>query len=124
MLGFKTSGSFDNIDKFLKRMSSNEIWSTLDHYGRKGADALSSATPVDTGRAADAWRYKVSHKNDVHTLSFYNNDVENGQPIVILIQYGHGTGTGGYVQGRNFINPAIRPIFDQLLEDIWKQVIA
>lgn len=124
MIGFKTSGSFKNMDDFLKRMSKGDIFSSLEKYGQRGVDALSNATPEDTGETANSWRYKVEHKKGEHGIHFFNTNVVDGRPIAILIQYGHGTGTGGYVRGRDYINPAIQPIFDQILEDIWKQVIA
>lgn len=124
MIGFKTSGSFKNTEDFLKRMNKGDIFSDLSKYGQRGVDALANATPEDTGETADSWRFEVRHKKGEHGIHFFNNHVVDGRPIAILIQYGHGTGTGGYVQGRDYINPAIRPIFDQLLEDIWKQVIA
>jgi hypothetical protein len=123
MIGFTTSGSFKNTEEFLNRMNSGDIFSSLDKYGQRGVDALSNATPEDTGETANSWRYKVTHKNGEHAIHFYNTHVEDGKPIAILIQYGHGTGTGGFVQGRDFINPAVRPIFDQILDEVWKQVI-
>lgn len=123
MLGFTTSGSFKNTDDFLKRMSNGDIFSDLDKYGQRGVDALSNATPKDEGVTADSWRYQITHKNGEHGIHFYNTHVDDGRPVAILIQYGHATGTGGYVVGRDYINPAVRPIFDKILEDVWKQVI-
>ncbi len=124
MLGFTTSGSFKNTEDFLKRMSDDSIFSNLDHYGQQGVDALSNATPEETGETADSWRFKVTHRNGEHRIQFYNNHIVGGQVIAVLIQYGHGTRNGGFVQGRDYINPAIRPIFDKMADDIWKQVIA
>ena len=84
--------------------------------------ALASATPVDSGLTADSWKYEIQHTNGSAVISFHNTNVHNGVPIAIILQYGHGTGTGGWVQGRDYINPAIQPIFDKILEDAWKEV--
>ena len=90
--------------------------------GRAGVAALSSATPVDSGETAASWYYEITNKNNTITISFHNSNIQNGVPIAILLQYGHGTGTGGWVQGRDYINPAIQPIFDQIAEYAWKEV--
>ena len=94
----------------------------LDKYGREGVAALSSATPVDTGLTADSWYYKVEHANGSASINFYNSNIQNGVPIAIILQYGHGTGNGGWVQGRDYINPAIQPIFDKIAENAWREV--
>ena len=94
----------------------------LNKYGRAGVAALSSATPVDSGETAASWYYEITNKNNTITTSFHNSNIQNGVPIAILLQYGHGTGTGGWVQGRDYINPAIQPIFDQIAEYAWKEV--
>ena len=94
----------------------------LDKYGREGVAALASATPVDTGLTASSWRYEIQHRNDSVSIAFYNDNIQNGVPIAIILQYGHGTRNGGYVQGRDYINPAIKPIFDKITEDAWKEV--
>jgi len=94
----------------------------LDKYGIRGVDALSSATPIDTSETSKQWGYTVSRDKSGLTIEWFNNNVEDGRQIAILIQYGHATGTGGYVVGRDYINPAIQPIFDEILDDIWKQV--
>lgn len=122
MITAKSYGSFDKTTKFLKFMESERIFTVLDHYGRMGVDALSRSTPRDTGRAASSWGYEVEHKPGRHVIYWFNNDVEGGVNIAVIIQYGHGTGTGGYVEGINYINPAMQPVFDNILEDIWRQV--
>lgn len=122
MISLESKGSFENTEKFLKRMSSDDIFSSLHKYGQKGVDALANATPVDSGLAASSWDYEIVKKFGSYTIYWKNTNIENGAQVVILLQYGHGTGTGGYVQGRDFINPAIRPIFDQIANDVWKEV--
>lgn len=122
MITFESSGSFKNTEAFLKRMSKGDIFQTLDAYGRQGVAALASATPSDSGVSADSWAYQVERKSGVYTITWTNSHMVAGVPIVILIQYGHGTGTGGYVQGRDFINPAIQPLFDKIANDVWKAV--
>jgi hypothetical protein len=116
-------GSFDKTTKFLERMASGKIFAGLDHYGRIGVDALSRATPRDTGETATSWGYQVAHTKGRHSISWYNTHKEDGVNIAVIIQYGHGTGTGGYVEGRDYINPAIQPVFDKIVSDIWRQVI-
>jgi hypothetical protein len=94
----------------------------LDKYGREGVAALASATPVDTGQTANSWYYEVVIKNGSATISFHNSNIQNGVPIAIILQYGHGTRNGGWVQGRDYINPAIQPIFDKIANQAWKEV--
>lgn len=122
MISVTTSGSFDNTEKFLKRMNSAKMLSVLSQYGNDGVKALASATPIDTGLTASSWDFKVSQKNGIYTIAWINTNVKSGIPVAILLQYGHGTGTGGYVQGRDYINPAIQPIFDRIAADVWKVV--
>lgn len=122
MIKIETTGSFNNIEKFLRGMSQLNILNILNKYGQKGVDALSNATPVDSGLTASSWRYETSYSYGTYRISWYNTHVVDGRPIAILLQYGHATGTGGYVQGRDYINPAIRPIFDQIGADVWRVV--
>ena len=122
MIYATSSGSFDNTEKFLKFLSSGDLYSSLPSYGMKGVDALSNATPRESGETAEAWDYKVSIGRSKVAIEWFNNHVNRGRNIAILIQYGHGTGTGGYVVGRDYINPAIRPIFDKIADDIWEKV--
>jgi hypothetical protein len=96
----------------------------LEGYGQSGVDALSSATPRRTGKTAESWKYRVIRDRSHPRIEWYNTNIRNGSVIAVLIQYGHGTGTGGYVQGRDYINPAIRPIFDKIADDMWRQVKA
>lgn len=122
MITFTYKGSLKNTEKFLKSMAKGEMFKDLDKYAREGVAALSSATPIDSGLAAQSWDYKIERSDGRCTISWINTNVENGLPVVLLIQYGHGTGTGGYVEGRDFINPAIQPIFDRIAEQVWKAV--
>lgn len=108
-------GNFDNFRRFAFRVLRHDIYSELDRWGQMGVDALSAATPVRTGKAAESWRYRIVRTSKQTRIEWYNTDEINGVlPIVILLQYGHATGTGGYVRGRDFINPAMRPVFDQI----------
>lgn len=125
MFAFRTSRSGKLTELFLKRVLQGNIYSDLERYGQIGVDALSNATPVDSGETAQSWRYRVIQTTQGHYgIAWYNEHENDGVNVAILIQYGHGTGTGGYVQGRNFINPAIQPIFDKIAEDVWKKVEA
>ena len=121
-ISFRQKGDFSKLTNFLEK--SKEVFNIgiLNKYGRAGVEALKSATPVDSGKTADSWSYKIENKNGVARLVFSNSNVQNGCPIAIILQYGHGTGTGGWVEGRNYINPAVRPLFDQLTNDAWKEV--
>ena len=122
MIRFSQKGDFSKLTRFLERAKKVVRISDLDRYGRAGVAALSSATPVDSGETAASWYYQIENKNGVITLSFHNSNIQNGVPIAIILQYGHGTGTGGWVQGRDYINPAIQPIFDQIAKNAWKEV--
>lgn len=122
MIRFQQKGDFSKLTRYLERAKEAVKRSDLDKYGREGVAALSSATPVDTGKTAASWKYEITHSHDAVTISFYNTNIQNGVPIAIILQYGHGTRNGGYVQGRDYINPAIGPIFDKILDAAWKEV--
>lgn len=117
-------GNFNNTEKFLNRAKKANYLQILNRYGQQGVDALSAATPVDSGVTASSWYYKVTIRNQLFRISWYNSHVENGVPIAIILQYGHGTNNGGYVEGRDYINPALRPIFDKIANEVWREVIA
>lgn len=119
---FHVSGDFKNTEKFLKRASSGDFYSKLDAYGKTGVAALAKATPKESGETAQSWGYRVIRSRTNPGIEWYNTHVNDGAVIAILIQYGHGTGTGGYVQGRDYINPAMQPVFDKIADDIWKEV--
>jgi len=119
---FKTSGKFKKSTALLNRLRKDHITKILHKYGSQGVAALSAATPRDSGLASISWYYTVGAQNGRYWIDFHNNDIEGGAPVVILIQYGHGTRNSGYVTGRDFINPAIRPIFDRIKADVWMEV--
>lgn len=111
-----------NTRAYLERIRNANIFANLEHFGQRGVDALSAATPVDSGETAEGWYYEIESRPGYYSIRWHNSHVVDGNPIAILLQYGHGTGTGGYVQGRDYINPAIRPIFDQIDADVRKVV--
>ena len=122
MISFRQKGDFSKLNRYLDRVKEVARLSILDKYGREGVAALSSATPVDSGETANSWSYEISHSNGSATITFNNSHINKGVPIAIILQYGHGTGTGGWVEGRDYINPAIQPIFDKIVDDAWKEV--
>lgn len=122
MIFVKSVGSFQNAESFLKALAKIDILAIMSSNGQAGVDALASATPIRTGSAAYSWGYEVYGTNGKYTIAWTNSDIENNFHVVIMLQYGHGTGTGGYVQGLDYINPAIRPIFDKIASDVWKAV--
>lgn len=119
---YKAIGDFSKVTRFLERLKEVVHMGQLDKYGKAGVVALSSATPVDSGTTASSWYYEITNKDGRATIGFYNSNVNEGVPIAIILQYGHGTGTGGWVQGRDYINPAIQPVFDQIVDDAWKEI--
>ena len=119
----KSTGDYSKITRFLEGARKKlKLKTVFDSYGEKGVKALQEATPKDSGLTASMWRYEVNESNGQMTLSFHNDNVNKGVNIAIILQYGHGTGTGGWVEGRDYINPAIQPIFDEMAEKIWKEV--
>ena len=121
---FTSKGDFSKTTRYFEKVKDAAKVDILDRYGEKGVNALSSATPVDTGLASISWYYEIERGNGYARINFCNSDVENGFPVAIMLQYGHGTGTGGWVEGRDYINPAIQPIFDELAESAWREVIS
>lgn len=122
MIRFSQKGDFSKLTRFLERVKEPVKLGTLNKYGRDGVAALASATPVDSGLTASSWYYEITNRGGVATITFNNSNIQNGVPIAIILQYGHGTGTGGYVQGRDYINPAIQPLFDRIADEAWKEV--
>lgn len=122
MIKFRQKGDFSKLTKFLERAKETVKLGELDKYGRAGVAALASATPVDTGLTASSWFYQIENKNGRVKISFHNSNIQNGVPIAIILQYGHGTGTGGWVEGRDYINPAVQPIFDEIVNNAWREV--
>ena len=122
MISFRQKGDFSKLTRFLEKAKEAVRLDDLDKYGREGVAALVSATPVDTGLTANSWNYSISNSNGSITISFYNSNIQNGVPIAIILQYGHGTRNGGWVEGRDYINPAIQPVFDRIANDAWRGV--
>ena len=122
MITFRHKGNFNKLTVFLEKADRTARLKDLDKYGREGVAALASATPVDTGLTASSWYYEIKRQNGVVALNFCNSNVNNGIPIAIILQYGHGTRNGGWVEGRDYINPSIQPLFDELVKKAWKEV--
>lgn len=122
MVSVSTSGSFDNTERFLRAMQKLDLSKIAAAQAEKGVRALSAATPQESGLAANSWGYEITKSTGSLTISWTNSDIENGYPVAVMIQYGHGTGTGGYIQGIDYINPAMRPIFNEIAETLWKAV--
>lgn len=122
MISFRQKGDFSKLNKFLERAKEAARLGILDKYGREGVAALASATPVDSGETANSWFYEINHENGSATITFSNSNINQGVPIAIILQYGHGTGTGGWVEGRDYINPAIQPVFDRIVDEAWREV--
>ena len=119
-ISLEAPGGFPRTEKFLKYVLGGRMFDRLKSYGQAGCDALSNATPVDSGITADSWQFEIT--NNPPGIVWKNTNVVNGLPIAILLQYGHGTGTGGYVQGRDYINPAIKPIMDKIADEVWREI--
>lgn len=122
MISFRQRGDFSKLTTFLEKAKRSFRMGELDKYGKEGVAALASATPVDSGLTADSWRYEITNKQGSAKITFYNSNIQNGVPIAIILQYGHGTRNGGWVQGRDYINPAIQPIFDKIVNEAWREV--
>lgn len=122
MIKISHRGDFNKIEKFLKKNLRSDYLNILSKYGEIGVDALASATPVATGATANSWSYEIEKKGGYVTLAWYNSNTNKGVNIAVILQYGHGTRNGGYVQGRDYINPTMRPIFDKIASDAWREV--
>lgn len=122
MMTLKSNGDFSKVTNWLERMKESARIGILDKYGKRGVDALRDATPKDTGKTADSWDYEITNENGRATITFTNSNIQNGIPIAVILQYGHATNGGGWVQGIDYINPAIRPVFDEIVNEAWKEV--
>lgn len=122
MIKFKQRGNFNNTERFFKRAQKMDFYKNLEKYAREGVTALASATPIDSGKTAASWDYEIRKENGKISIYWTNSNINNGVPIAVILQYGHGTNGGGYVQGRDYINPAMQPIFDKIAENAWKEV--
>lgn len=123
MIRFRQKGDFSKLTRFLERAKEAVKIGDLDKYGREGVAALSSMTPIDSGETAKSWYYKIENQNGRARILFCNSNINDGVPIAIILQYGHGTRNGGWVEGRDYINPAIQPIFDKIADNAWREVI-
>ena len=124
MVIVKQKGDFSKTEKFLNSISKKLYYRNLQKYAEQGVAALASATPIDSGTTANSWNYEIRQTKNSVSIYWTNSNVNKGVPIAVIIQYGHGTRNGGYVQGRDYINPAMRPIFDKIAENVWKEVIS
>ncbi len=122
MISFRHKGDFSKTTRFLQQSRDVLRKRDLDRFGRAGVQALAAATPVDTGKTAASWYYEITRSKGSTTITFKNSNIQNGVPIAIILQYGHGTRNGGWVQGRDYINPAIQPVFDKIANDAWEEV--
>ena len=123
MISVKHKGNFNNLEKLINVVLKRNYLNILSEYGRKGIDALRAATPVDTGLTRDSWSFEIISRRGKTSICFLNNNISNGVLIAIILQYGHGTRNGGFVQGVDYINPAVRPIFEQIANEAWEKVI-
>lgn len=123
MIKIRNFGSFRKTESFFQKMLNQDYLSALDRYGKEGVRILSRATPVDTGTTASSWSYDIEKTKDGITISWYNSNVNDGVNVALILQYGHGTGSGGYVEGIDYINPAMRPLMDKISKDGWKGVV-
>ena len=121
MIRFSQKGDFEKLTSFLERTKEIVNLGTLNKYGREGVAALSSVTPVDTGKTASSWYYRIDRRKNSVAVTFHNSNIQNGTPIAIILQYGHATRNGGWVQGRDYINPAILSIFDNMVDSAWRE---
>lgn len=122
MFRFTSKGDYSKASRYFNRMLEASKMQILEKYGNKGVAALASATPVDSGLTASSWYYRIERNGNKTGIYFLNSNVNKGVQIAVILQYGHGTGTGGWVEGRDYINPAIQPIFDEIVEAAWREV--
>lgn len=122
MIEFKHSGNFNNFQKFLLKASRNNHMLVLEKYGQLGVEALSAATPLESGETASSWSFEIERGTNQTAIRWINSNTNQGVNIAIILQYGHGTNGGGYVEGIDYINPAMKPIFDSMADELWKEV--
>ena len=123
LIEFRSKGNFENTNRFLKKLQELNLERILSKYGQEGVNALREATPIDTGKTAASWAYRIDKNAGYISLVWYNTNVNKGVNIAVILQYGHGTGTGGWVEGIDYINPALRPLFDKIASDAWEEII-
>lgn len=123
MITFKIKGDYKRTERYFKRLTQKKYLKILDKYGKQGVEALSAATPKDTGRTADSWRYEIETGPNSSSIIFVNDNINKYVNIAVILQYGHATRNGGWVEGRDYINPAVQPLFDEMVEKAWEEVI-
>lgn len=123
MITFKIKGDYERTERYFKRLTQKKYLQILDKYGKQGVEALSAATPKDTGRTADSWRYEIETGPNSSSIIFVNDNINKYVNIAVILQYGHATRNGGWVEGRDYINPAVQPLFDEMVEKAWEEVI-
>ena len=119
----EVGGDFNNLERFLNKIRGKSYLNVLDEFGREGVSALASATPIDSGTTANAWSYEIHYSKGSVEIDWTNSNIQDGVNIAVILQYGHGTGTGAYIQGRDYINPALRPVFNSIADRAWKAVV-
>ena len=122
MIEVNQKGSFKNLESFLRKMAKRDLFNQLDSLAQEGVRALSEATPIESGLTAGSWGYEIEINSKTSTITWINTNVINGFPLAVALQYGHGTGSGGFVHGRDYINPALKPIFDKIADKVWEAV--
>ena len=123
MISVSHKGDFNNLETLINRVLRRDYLNILAEYGRKGVEALKAATPVDTGLTRDSWEYEITANSKKTSIYWTNSNIQNGIPIAIILQYGHGTKNGGYVQGVDYINPALATIFSQMANEAWRRIV-
>jgi hypothetical protein len=121
-VSFSAGGSTKSTEALLRKLARGDIFAGIERLAQVGVNALASATPKDSSLASNSWRYEIKKSRADLTISWLNSDVETGFPVALMLQYGYATGTGGYVQGRDYINPAMKPVFDMIANEVWKAV--
>lgn len=121
MFKFVQKGNFEKTEKYLKKLATADLFDGVERLANAGLEALRNATPVDTGKTAESWSYKIIKEKGSYRIAYANSNVHDGVNIAILLQYDHGTGTGGFVEGINYINPALRPVFEDMIKNVWKE---
>lgn len=123
MIVLSSKGRFTRMERFLNKMIKGDVFTRLEHYAIRGKEALASATPVDSGKTASSWNYEIHRSKGQYEIIWTNSNVNKGVNIAVILQYGHGTRNGGYVVGRDYINPAMRPVFDDIANRAWEEVV-
>ena len=122
MISLKSKGDFKKTEKFLKTSLGRDWMSVLDKFGQKGVDALRANTPIDSGETKNSWSYEIIQNGSRISIYWKNSNINQGVNIAVILQYGHGTRTGGWVEGKDYINPALKLIFDELADSAWKAI--